>query len=467
MKTLIQAALAFSCRHSFLRSPMLVALLFRASLRRGGRRSGSERYVALMLPRPGLSEDALAVLDGMPEFSVLATHAGIMKAMAAGFLPKTIDDNNYAGLSPEEEAAKLRYRAFLQDVLRQVLRLTRIDVIVSGNFAYFAERELHSAAEALGVPFVVLHKENLKSPGRASYFEQHYRRRRGPFGGRRILVYNTIERDVQAAAGIAPADRITVCGMPRLDRSHQWRMTAAGHRLPTEPMVLFFTFGAKTGLPALRRKGAGGDYAEALPEFDDLNWAQTARQTMAAVARFAQANPGVQVVVKSKLSSDQREIFRAAAGGRIPANLRLVDGGDPLVLLQQAWVVVGMNSTALLEAVAMGKTVLCPRYAEAADPAMQPWIADLGASAEYAESPDALIASLFELASAPVPVVPAELAPVAIDALDRWAGNSDGKASERVRAVIRREVATAFGRAPAASGVTVPARPETSRAELI
>ncbi|HEX2511893.1 MAG TPA: hypothetical protein VHK44_04785, partial [Xanthobacteraceae bacterium] len=171
MKTLIQAALAFICRRSFLRSPLLVALLFCASLRRVGRRSSRERYVALILPRPGLTEDALSVLQDMPEFSLLRTHAGIMKAMATGFLPKSIDDNNYSGLSLEEEEAKRRYRAFLQDVLRHVLRLVSVDVIVSGNFAYFAERELQGAAEALGVPFIVLHKENLKSPGRVSYFE--------------------------------------------------------------------------------------------------------------------------------------------------------------------------------------------------------------------------------------------------------------------------------------------------------
>jgi hypothetical protein len=205
-------------------------------------------------------------------------------------------------------------------------------------------------------------------------------------------------------------------------------------------MVLFFTFAAKTGLPALRRKGAGGDYLESLPEFDSLNWEETAWQTMQAIARFAQAKPGVRVVVKSKLSSGQVELFRAAAGGAIPANLQLVDGGDPLVLLQEAWVVVGMNSTALLEALAMGKTVLCPHYAEAADPAMRPWIADLGSSVEFAESPEWLIDRLSEIASGPVPVVPAELGRPAVKTLDHWAGNSDGDASERVRAVIRQEV---------------------------
>lgn len=443
MKTLIQAALAFICRHSFLRSPFLAALLFRASLHRIGRRSGSERYTALMMPRPGLREDALAVLEDMPEFSVLSTYPGIMKAIAAGFLPVTIDDNNYANLSAEEEAAKQRYRAFLQDVMRHLLKLVRIDVIVSGNFAYFAERELHAAAEALGVPFIVLHKENLKTPARAAFFTQHYRRRRGAFGGREVLVYNDIEREVQINAGVVPAERIEVCGMPRLDRCHAWRRASAGRSRPEQPTMLFFTFGAKTGLPVLRRKGAEGDYSESLPEFDNLDWHNTVQETMQAIAGFARTHPHVRVVVKSKLSSSQIEIFRVAAGGHIPPNLELIDGGDPLDLLQEAWAVVGMNSTALLEALAMDAVVICPAYAEAADPDARQWIVDLGSAIEYARSPDQLIARLSQIASGPAPIVAGELGAGAANALRHWAGNADGKASERVGAAILREMKTA------------------------
>ena len=63
METLIRMAIAFICRRRYLRSPALVAFLLRASLRpvpqRGGK-EGQSRYVVLILPRPGLTEDALA-----------------------------------------------------------------------------------------------------------------------------------------------------------------------------------------------------------------------------------------------------------------------------------------------------------------------------------------------------------------------------------------------------------------------
>ena len=295
METLTRAVLAFICRRPYLRSPALVAFVLRTSLRKVAHAGGNDaRRVALVLPRPGLAEDVLTVLQKASDFSVLTAPAGIMKAVATGFLPPTIDDNNYANLPPAEEAAKREYRAFLQKMLQRLRGFCRIDLIVSGNFAYFAERELHGAAEDLNVPFVILHKENLKSPGRRSYYEDHYRRRRGPFSGRRVIVYNAFEREIQIAAGIVPPDRINVCGMPRLDRAHAWRRAAAGKPLPDRPRVLFFTFAAKTGLPVLRRKMPGARL-EALPELDDLNWNETAAQTMQAIARFAKENPQVEV----------------------------------------------------------------------------------------------------------------------------------------------------------------------------
>ena len=442
METVIRAALAFVCRRSYLRSPRIVAWLLWASLQQISRNrqdQPSRRLRALILPRPGLTEDAQAALGAARNVDLLTAPSGIMKAVSVGFLPSTIDDNNYTNLSTEEEAAKRTYREFLRRTLRHLLRLSRIDVIISGNFAYFAERELHGASEEVGIPFVILHKENLKSAARLSYYEDHYRRRRGPFSGRHIIVYNSFEREVQIAAGVTSPNKISVCGMPRLDRAHAWRRGEAHKPLPPKPLVLFFTFGAKTGLPVLRRKFGNGEMTESLPAFDSLNWQKTAQLTMEAILHFARENQHVNVIVKSKRAAGHLTSFQEIAKGEVPANIRFVDGGDPLELLKDAWVVVGMNSTALLEALAMGKIVLSPGFAEVADPAMSQWIADFGRAIELARTPDALIARLSDITNGPPPFVSAELGPHSIDCLDRWAGNADGKASKRVSAIIQSE----------------------------
>jgi hypothetical protein len=106
--------------------------------------------------------------------------------------------------------------------------------------------------EALGVPFLALHKENLKSPDRMDFFAELYRTRRGPFTGRRILVYNEIERVVQTKAQIIAPDRVTICGMPRLGRVHAWRISSAVYRpMPRLPprMIVFLPLSPRSMLP--------------------------------------------------------------------------------------------------------------------------------------------------------------------------------------------------------------------------
>ena len=450
---MLQMLLAFICRHKPLRSPLLAALLFRAALREAkGLESGNGRYVALLMSRPGLTEDAMSIFGTAPQFKCIFAPQGLLKAIASGILKETIDEQNYANLAEDEERSKRVYREFLERMFGWLSRICRIDVIISGNFAYFAERELHSAAESLGIPFVVLHKENLKSEARVDYFQDIYRNRRGPFTGRRIVVYNSVEREIQLAAGVVSPDRVSVCGMPRLDRSHQWRRAAAGTPLPARPSVIFFTFGAKTGLPGIRRKNqlpglilkAHGKYTEPMdPEIERLTWAETLAQTMRAIADFAAGNPHVRVIMKSKRGYAQRDSFKDVTGQTIPSNIEWVEEGDPMPLLEEAWAVVSMNSTAVLESLATGKTVLTPAYAEAGTELMRPWLADFGPAIERMQSGEQLVERLTEICSGPPPVVPAELGRDATETLDRWAGNSDGKASERVRNVIEAEVARA------------------------
>lgn len=443
----VRALLAFSCRHRALRSPAWLARLYALLLDRSGGREDPARAQILVLSKPGVSEDAETVFGPSGDFALLKAPPGVMKAFALAFLPAELDDNNYVHHAPEIVQSKAEYRAFLRDLLRELTRFRRIDAIVSGNFAYFAEREMQAAAEEIGIPFMVLHKENLKSPGRRDYFEDLYRRRRGRFQGRRIIVYNEFEREVQIAAGIAEPQRITVCGMPRLDRAHAWRRHMIGRSLTTQPTVLFFAFGEKAGLPVLRRKFRRNEIERLSEELEQLSWRQTLKDTVSALVTFARENPGVRVLVKTKAgdrhADPARSLFEAAGGSDV-TNLVVMEGGDPLSLLEQAWVVVGMNTTAILEGLAMNKPVLTPDFGEAALPEMRAWNTDFGAAVEKMASPGALRTRMADLCAGAPPRI-AELSPVAVELLQRWAGNSDGRAGERVRASIATELCQRAG----------------------
>lgn len=432
-----------------LNQPALAARLLKAAIEPLQGPAGADAKRVLMLAKQGLAEDGRTAFGNDLRFSLHALDAveiKAFKALASIFLPREVDDYAYVSDDPAIMAAKARYRDFLGRMWRKLQALQRFDAVVTANFTYYAERELAAALEAQGTPFVVLHKENLKSPGRMEFFTEIYRTRRGPFSGRRILVYNDIERRVQRAAEIAPEDRITVTGMPRLDNVHAWRRNNAGRTREdgVRPKVLFFSFMPKTGLPRIARKAGFADPSKREiigDERDHLDWAELAAGVHRAAVELARAAPHIDVVVKSKPTPLEVAGLNTAidACGPRPANLSTISGGDPLKLILQADAVFAFNTTAAFEAIAAGKPLVTAAFAEALKTDREPYIVDLGDAAISADSPEDLAARLRTLAEAARPV-PAELGKQEIELLETWTGNADGNAAKRVADALWAEV---------------------------
>ena len=84
-------------------------------------------------------------------------------------------------------------------------------------------------------------------------------------------------------------DRIVITGMPRLDRIHRIRTRGLqdGDRSSKDrPLVLFFSFNAKTGLPVIGRKAETGD--EILEkEMEELTLQELVRSSHQAMVDLA------------------------------------------------------------------------------------------------------------------------------------------------------------------------------------
>jgi hypothetical protein len=441
LKQIYARALQYAAGHNL---PRLAAMLILPAFKTLKPALTADARTVVILPKEGFTEDVMTALADADAIKVVALPRIVVKLLAAPFLPYFIDDNNYASCGAEYDAPKLRYRRLLFAVFETVLRVRRIDAMISGNFSYATERELASAMEELGVPFIALHKENLKTPGRVEFFERIYRERRGPFIGRKILVYNEIERDLQIRAGVAEPARIAVTGMPRLDRMHAWRRGNASTVQCNH--ILFFVFSSATGMPRVARKGGtpGQVYFEDEENDDgDISLTRLSAGTCRALLRIALDNPDIEIVVKSK--GRRRDLNETAAlfgfetEEELPSNMHVVHGGDVLDLIAEASVVCGFNSTALLEAAAAGKPVVMPWFEEAESPEVWPYLIDLRSISVAAPSPESLQTELVKLAHQPRPV-PAELDAETRRTLATWTGNDDGHAAARTREAILSEL---------------------------
>jgi hypothetical protein len=430
---------------------LTAALLLKTVQTVDGRSSaGGKRVLILNAGKDGVLQDFQACFDNSA-FELIVWPNAALDRIAAAILAPGLSHDRYVTADPAVEASKLAYRRFLRDVWKHFVAKLPVDVVMSVNFGYYVQREFATALEEHGTPFIVLQKENLNgmSQRRANFWRAVYETGRGRFTGRKILVYNDTERELQISAGVVEHDKTVVTGMPRLDRVHVWRREQAGSR-DENPQVLFFGFSRTDKVPILFGKkreklsallATSAALTTAEEEWSGLRWDELCAGTCQAIATFARSRPKVQVIVKTKGQTTQAEemLSLLKGDGDLPPNIKIVRGGDAFDLIKGSSVVVGFNTTGLIEAIAAGKPVVVPWFAEAKKDAARDIILDLGEAADYADSPEQLIEKVglhLRAKSAP----PHTLPPSSCATLRRLVGNDDGGASRRVLEEVEKEI---------------------------
>jgi hypothetical protein len=421
--------------------PRLCGLILMACVERPRGQSGSHNaFRMLVLNKSVFIEDVAAIATRIPDAELLLLGRTHLHFIAKGFFKKEVNDNNYHDLTTSELIA--RYRAFLTPMWRVLNAKLKVKCALSGNFSYFEERELAYVLKAEGVPFVVVHKECLKTPARIDEYEHLYRTNKGPFWGSSILVYNEMEKDLIVRTGVTQLDKVKVVGMPRLDRMHRSRL--AGPVAAARKTVVLVSFHKDlNSLPAVAvdadSDGEDSDKVT-LPTATPPNLENVWDSVHAAMFELAQRHPEIDVIIKTKGNSRDHEwladlMERHGFGGERP-NLKIVHGGVLRDHLLKATVICGLHSTGLLEALATGKCVVIPEFEESADSANQHHFIDFGDTVIHASSKQDFIARIERelregTSGRPLPDATRAL-------LDHWLGNSDGGASARAAAEIRK-----------------------------
>jgi glycosyltransferase involved in cell wall biosynthesis len=155
---------------------------------------------------------------------------------------------------------------------------------------------------------------------------------------------------------------------------------------------------------------------------------------------LAREHPELTVNAKTKgITRQDTELFQMLDSATLPPNFKIVSGGDPTDLIAESRVVIGFNTSGLLEALALGKPVIVPRFGEARDPVLENFVIDLGDSVQYADSPEHIRDLICASIRRPL-TIPRELSPAVKAILRHWVGNDDGRAGQRAYEAICKEV---------------------------
>jgi hypothetical protein len=411
--------------------PLMTAISWRlalvplADVPRG---SASKKRVIVLNKIGGTDDIVAAYRNSESEIDFFLLRRNLISTVFNHFLNGRVRHYNYISDDNDIEASKEAYRDYLKRVIFYVNKMWPFSAIISFNIAYAAEHELATTMSELGIPFIVCHKECVKTESQHIAYSNAYQNRVGPYTGSYICVYNEEEKESMIRANLALPDQIVVVGAARLDFSHEMRL------LPTiskvEKTILYYTVFEQAGLPYLDKKWVsyGGDKCSSKP----FDWGEVARITSEALVEIANENPDIRVIFKAKQGNEKSTT--ALLNCEEQNNIDLIAGGVGHNLLQEANVVVAFNSVSLFESIAAGKKVVVPMFAVDQIPNIDKFIYHIGDVVTLASNQEEFKSALLSILQETS--VSDALSEEAQQVLDRYVGNSDGMAGERMRKFI-------------------------------
>lgn len=308
--------------------------------RRVPRRSSDTRPVLLALSAEQFRGDLQCFADE-GTFRVLELHANVQRKLIYRFFPaETIWPDI---INPKDNEAlavgKRQLRTFFAGLLPHLYERLGVDCVLSPHLHYDSDIDWGAVSQQLGVLYVVLHRENLYAcPRLVRFIRDRFASLDTTFEGEHIVVHNEIVRQVFIDNGFVAPEAITALGCMRMDllveRLRRHRRTAVPRRVTLFPFAI----------PS-EREESGRRLRMA---FDRLH---------VALVTYAEANPDVEVVIKPKekwAAQFHQNFERAMDGAGLNANaipnLIVRDDLDAQDLIFSSAVVVGLNTTTLIEA---------------------------------------------------------------------------------------------------------------------
>ena len=316
---------------------------FRAGPRRRGTPAG--KTFVIFNHCYDLDVEALCAADGPHTLWVLDPFK-LFTDVGYFFPPAQRDLNCVYGEGAMRDSIARFKAAYVTELAHRLKRETKLDALITPSDIFYYLRPLIEELRSLGVPTIVQDKEGTIAP--SAMMEEHARvvATRYPPIADQYYFWNANVRDYWRRIG-AREDTMFVLGQPRSDfffHEERWP-TKAALGLSDKPLVVCFTYDADT-------------YLRTTEALADRPWKPLRDATHAAMRSLARERD-VEVVIKAHPQQvELDEVVQECAADPV-ANLHVIAGANSAShLLVRADVIVGFQSTVMIEAMLTTKPVI-------------------------------------------------------------------------------------------------------------
>jgi len=296
------------------------------------------RPTVLCLERATFSKD-IEELQARCDLNFVTMSATAGKSVQERWVPPEWQMQSYFTKFFSDELAAFRphLERFGEVLLKKASAHHPIDAILAANTDYWQDEALRRAAATLGIPFLVLCRENYTIKQDQANVLRHYSKAGFRYSGTAVAVYSETTRTIMREMGAFPEDGIWVTGAPRFDRWRDVRQVPA----ETRDCVTLLSYAYPIYEAMDNFREAAAIFAEKAAKRDDL--------------RF------VLKLKKENESTDAEALCPSLKGSRVEmtADWPLFD------LLPRSRAVVGCNSLAVAEALLTNSAVIVPAWHDA------------------------------------------------------------------------------------------------------
>ena len=294
----------------------------------------------------------MEVIDQNSDFQILALPFSWQSRFLLFFYNDS--DREHIGLKSMNKEVQSKFYSFLKKFLNKYYKLANINLVIGATIHYRQDVDWGYVSKAIGVPYIVLHKENLYASVDHIKFMAKFLKERRQFQGSHAIVHNEIVKKTWVENKFIGDKNISVCG--KLVK-HSNSTLAANSFFD----VVFFSFGPGAGI---------GKNFTMFPEKEQSGYHNLCRITHLEIINFAIKNPDKKVIIKPKWGGKWIDyIYNLAHKENIDLesikNLVINEKLNSFDLIENSSVVIAFNSTTILEAALKNKFVIIPCFAEA------------------------------------------------------------------------------------------------------
>ena len=302
----------------------------------------------------------LEALASNSAVAILVIDVGLQYLIKDAFYGHSPDpvEHYQVGSNPTVDESKVRCQEYLFKVLRRLSHRYEISVVVSPNVRYVEDLDWCVASEACNIPSVVLYREGLLMYPRAYEGSVNRHKRFGSYLGTHIAVHNEIMKKMFLESGFVRNDQVTVCGAPRMDNFVQQSFLtdeSLNQNQEKQVLVLYFS-------PGFRQETIiDSDGLERPPGVPKELFSRVMRK----IILMAKSHPDVKFLLKPKKEDQSITDFyeladRLGVDLQQIHNLEINDRYDIHEAILCSHVVLGLQTTAILEAAVAARHVVMP-----------------------------------------------------------------------------------------------------------